>query len=87
LHLTGTEDEFKRWRNTKEYKIGCSRKQYGSKIVSKIYESNSRKLHDTAQNKIGRKVTKAEERDDDTQPLLTSDANDFFVTQMRYRIN
>ena len=80
LHLTGPVKDFKKVRNLIVYKIRCSRKQYGSKIISKIYKSNPRKFHVSVQNIIGKKVTRVEERDINGIPLLPSEINDFFAS-------
>ena len=80
LHLTWPVKDFKRVRNLIVYKIRCSRKQYGSKIISKIFESNPRKFHDLVQNIIGKKVTRVEVRDVNGKPLLPSEMNDFFAS-------
>jgi len=63
LYLFGSEEEFKMLENAVVYKIRFLLKQYGSKIISKIYKSNPRKIHDTVLNIIGKKVTKVEVRD------------------------
>ena len=80
LHLTGPLKDCKRVINLIVYKIRCSRKQYGSKIISKIYKSNPRKFHDLVQDIIGKKVTRVEVRDVNGKPLLPSEINDFFVS-------
>ena len=64
------------------YKIRCFRKQYGSKIISKIYQSHPRKFHYTVQNIIGKKVTKVEVRDDDGNPLQHIEINEFLYINL-----
>ena len=80
LHSTGPVKDFKRVRNLIVYKIRCSCKQYGSKIISKIYKSNPRKFHDLVQNIIGKKATRVEVRDVYCKPLLPSEMNYFFAS-------
>ena len=68
------------WKKLIVYKIRCSPKQHGSKVISKIYKSNPRKFHDLVQNIIGKKVTRVEVRDVNGKPLLPSEINDFFAS-------
>ena len=84
LHLTGPVKDFKRVRNLIVYKIRCSRKQYGSKIISKIYRSHPRKFHDLIQNIIGKKVTRVGMRDVNCKPLLPSEINDFLYQFVKF---
>ena len=72
-----------RFQKVKKYncvKIRCSLKQYGSKIISKIYQSNPRKFHHTIQNIIGKNLTKVEARDNDGKPLQPNEIHEFFAS-------
>ena len=80
LHLIGPEEDFKRLRNIVLYKMRYSHKQYGSKIISKIRQSNSRKLYHTVQKIIGKKVTKVEVRDNDGKTLQPNEINELFAS-------